>query len=282
MYEEMVPHEPIEGAEVAVLYSSETTDSTGFYRLDRVPEGTNEVIVTAFGYNTVRDSVVIVADSTTVVDFYLTQPLIDVDVSSIELVLPASVPHNEIFHITNNGNGPLGFEISIPGGGSDDPDEPWVWPIPGHGTVDPGVTAPITLSFLMPDSAQMGDYYNANIVIANNSITPQVIVPLEVVIIINAVFGSEDWLLAEYALRPNYPNPFNSSTTVWYDVPAAGAVELVVYDVLGRQVRILADGEVYAGRHQVIWDAGELPSGIYFVRMDAGEFVQTRKAVLLK
>ena len=283
VYEEMVPHEPIEGAEVSVLYSNETTDSTGFYRLDRVPEGTNEVTVTVFGYNTYRDSVVIVADSTTVMDFYLTQPFIEVDVSSIELVLQASVPHDEVFHITNNGNGPLEFDISIPGGGSDDPDDPWVWPTPGHGVVAPGVTEPITLSFLMPDSAQMGDYYNANIIISNNSITPEVIIPLEVVIfIVYAGPMAVESLPTEYALTQNYPNPFNASTTIMYDVPVNGEVELMVYDVLGRQVGMLVEGDVRAGRYQVMWDAGDMPSGMYFVKMEAGEFEQTRKVVLLK
>ena len=280
VYEEMVPHEAVEGAEVSVLYFTETTDSTGFYRLDRVPEGTNEVTVTAFGYNTVRERVVIVADSTTVMDFYLTQPLIAVDVSSLELALQPGVPHDEVFHITNNGNGPLEFEISIPGGGVDDP---WVWPTPDHGTVHPGVTEAITLSFLMPDSAQTGDYYNATVIIDNNSITPEVSIPVEVVIFITyANPGSVEPLPTEYALMQNYPNPFNASTAVRYDVPVAGVVGLMVYDVLGRQVGVLVDGEESAGRHQVMWNAADLPSGVYFVKMEAGEFVQTRKVVLLK
>ena len=282
VYEEMIPHAPIEGAEVSVLYWSGTTDSTGFYRLDHVQEGTHEVVVTAFGYNTMRDSVVVVSDSTTTMDFYLTQPLIEVDVTSIEIVLWVSVPHDEVFHITNDGNGPLEFEISMIGGGEDNPDEPWVWTNPEQGTVEAGMTNPITVSFLMPDSASYGDVYYADMVIDNNSITPQVIIPIAVCITVHAEYEPEGVLPQEFALKQNYPNPFNPITTILYDVPVSVDLELVVYDVLGRQVGTLVDGHVDAGRHQVMWNAGELPSGIYFVRMKAGEFQQARKVVFLK
>ncbi|KPL07279.1 hypothetical protein AMJ86_04880 [bacterium SM23_57] len=282
VHEELIPHVPIEGAEVSVLYSSGTTDSTGFYRLDRIQEGTHEAVVTAFGYNTVQDSVVIVSDSITTMDFYLTQPLIEVDVTSIELALWQGVPHNEVFHIANNGNGPLEFEISIPGGGSDDPDEPWVWANPEQGTVEAGMTEPITVSFLIPDTATVGDVYYADMVIDNNSVTPQVIIPIVVEIALHAYFGSEGALPGEFALKQNYPNPFNPVTTISYDVPVAGKVRIYVYDVLGRRVGTLVDGLVNAGRHQVVWDAGGMTSGVYFVRMDAGAYQQVRKVELLR
>ena len=65
-------------------------------------------------------------------------------------------------------------------------------------------------------------------------------------------------------------------------MPVAGDVEMVVYDVLGRKVANLVDGNVDAGRHRVVWDGVDLTSGIYFVRMHAGEFVMIKKVVLLK
>ena len=90
------------------------------------------------------------------------------------------------------------------------------------------------------------------------------------------------------ALHQNAPNPFNPTTAIRYDVPAHGAtVELVVYDVLGRHVRTLADGFERGGRKRVTWDGRNAlgqpaATGVYFVRMQAGGFVQTRKMVLLK
>jgi hypothetical protein len=90
-------------------------------------------------------------------------------------------------------------------------------------------------------------------------------------------------------LHPAYPNPFNPVTTISYEVPVRGIVRVDVYNVLGRKTAELVHDIASAGRHCVRWDAGELPSGVYFVRLsartpsgEAGEFHQTRKVVLLK
>ncbi len=80
----------------------------------------------------------------------------------------------------------------------------------------------------------------------------------------------------------NYPNPFNPSTTVACSLPQAQQVRLSVYDVLGREVRRLVDGDQAAGRHEVVFDASTLPSGTYFYRIETPSGVQTRKLVLLK
>ena len=87
---------------------------------------------------------------------------------------------------------------------------------------------------------------------------------------------------SKYGLQVPYPNPFNSSTTISYEVPVMERVYIALYNLLGRRVSTLQDHTVAAGVHEVVWNAGDLPSGIYFVRMQAGEFVQTRKVVLLK
>ena len=81
----------------------------------------------------------------------------------------------------------------------------------------------------------------------------------------------------EYVLEANYPNPFNPQTTIRFGVPESAHVKLVVYDVLGRQVRVLVDGTRKAGTHEVVFEAGNLPSGTYLVRLvtPAGSFVQT-------
>ncbi len=80
-----------------------------------------------------------------------------------------------------------------------------------------------------------------------------------------------------FALESNYPNPFNPQTTIRFDVPESAVVRLVVYDVLGRQVRVLVDGARAAGRHEVVFEAGDLASGTYLYRLEtpAGHFVKT-------
>jgi hypothetical protein len=89
------------------------------------------------------------------------------------------------------------------------------------------------------------------------------------------------------ALHQNVPNPFNPTTTIAYDVPSGDDVQIVVYDVTGRRIRTLVNGYNTPGPKSVVWDARDdegraVASGIYFYRMTAGDFVQTRKMLLLK
>jgi hypothetical protein len=85
----------------------------------------------------------------------------------------------------------------------------------------------------------------------------------------------------QYSLSA-FPNPFNPSTTMTYDLPKAGRVGLRVFDLLGREVAVLKDGFVEAGTHRVTFDGSMLASGIYFAQLDAGAFSQTKKLRLLK
>ncbi len=85
-----------------------------------------------------------------------------------------------------------------------------------------------------------------------------------------------------YRLDQNYPNPFNPSTTIRYRIPASGLVTLKVYDILGREVMILTDERQFSGYHEVIFNAGNLASGIYFYQLKAGSYVQTKKLLFLK
>jgi hypothetical protein len=86
----------------------------------------------------------------------------------------------------------------------------------------------------------------------------------------------------KFALYQNYPNPFNPVTRIRFDLPRSQDVQLVVYDILGRQVAILANEKMVAGTHEFQWHAEKIPSGIYFYRISAGDFVQTNKMILLK
>lgn len=87
---------------------------------------------------------------------------------------------------------------------------------------------------------------------------------------------------AECALMQNYPNPFNPSTTIKYELPRSAVVNLSVYDLLGRMVSVLVNERRDAGIHEVTFDGSGLASGVYFYRFSAGDFVQTRKLVLVK
>jgi phosphatidylserine/phosphatidylglycerophosphate/cardiolipin synthase-like enzyme/DNA/RNA endonuclease YhcR with UshA esterase domain len=85
-----------------------------------------------------------------------------------------------------------------------------------------------------------------------------------------------------YELSQNYPNPFNPATNISYQVPSAGHINLKVYDILGREVAILVDEIKPAGTYSVRWEASHFSSGVYFYRLQAGHFVDTKKLVLIK
>ena len=85
-----------------------------------------------------------------------------------------------------------------------------------------------------------------------------------------------------FSLKQNYPNPFNPRTMIEFALPKSERVLLTVYNLLGEEVTRLIDERIPAGIHQVTWDASNVASGIYFYRLKAGDFVRTRKMVLLK
>ncbi len=113
-----------------------------------------------------------------------------------------------------------------------------------------------------------------------------------------ATTGSDEWQVeafdfaveeGEAAARTDetvslaaYPTPFAAQTTVRYALGETGAVRLAVYDVLGREVAVLTDGQAEAGAHEAVFDASELPSGVYLVRLEAASTVQTTSVTLLR
>jgi hypothetical protein len=102
------------------------------------------------------------------------------------------------------------------------------------------------------------------------------------------VAAEQDDLLPDTLhLHPNYPNPFRTSTTLTYDLPSATTVQVAVYDVLGRRVQVLVDERKEAGRHTVQWNGQDasgrpLASGLYFVRLQAGDRQLTQRLTLVR
>ncbi len=87
---------------------------------------------------------------------------------------------------------------------------------------------------------------------------------------------------ASYTLQQNYPNPFNPSTTIKFSIPKSGNVRLVVYDILGKEVATLVNNFLNAGQYNFQFNAANLASGIYLYRLEAGNFTQTNKMLLMK
>ena len=86
----------------------------------------------------------------------------------------------------------------------------------------------------------------------------------------------------EFSLSQNYPNPFNPSTLIRYQVANTGKVRLNVYDVLGREVATLVNDVKPAGSYTVTFNAANVPSGVYFYRLQTASFTETKRLVVLK
>jgi hypothetical protein len=102
----------------------------------------------------------------------------------------------------------------------------------------------------------------------------------------NQITNVEDrgnlYIPKEYKLEQNYPNPFNPSTTIKYSLPKESFVNLKIYNLIGEEVATLVNEEKTIGNYVIEFDATALPSGVYFYRIQAGSFVETKKMILLK
>ncbi|MDZ7766042.1 MAG: T9SS type A sorting domain-containing protein [Melioribacteraceae bacterium] len=93
---------------------------------------------------------------------------------------------------------------------------------------------------------------------------------------------SDQEIPVEYDLAQNYPNPFNPTTTINFSIPKTSEVSLIVYSITGEKVAEVVNNLMPAGKHSVKFDASRLSSGVYIYNITAGDFVQSRKMMLIK
>ncbi len=86
----------------------------------------------------------------------------------------------------------------------------------------------------------------------------------------------------EFSLSQNYPNPFNPITHFGFQIANFGLVKLTIYDALGKEVNVLVNQQLQPGTYEVNWDASVYPSGVYYYRLESGDFTETKKMVLIK
>lgn len=104
----------------------------------------------------------------------------------------------------------------------------------------------------------------------------------DIILELSRGFSLQNGEPSTYTLRQNYPNPFNPATTISFNIPKTGFVSLKVYDVLGNEAAILVNENLNANSYEVSWDASGFASGVYFYKITADGFTETRKMVLIK
>ena len=128
-----------------------------------------------------------------------------------------------------------------------------------------------------------GDYHALIEISSNDPMSPVINIPATLEV---EYLGNDDMasLPKEFALHPNYPNPFNPVTAIRFDIPAETqyAISLQVYDISGRMVETLMNEKLELGQHEIQWNASQHSSGVYFLRMNAVSITKTQKMILLK
>ena len=152
--------------------------------------------------------------------------------------------------------------------------QPLVFTVPGGGSQN--LTATFDPEGLRPMA------YQAVMSLRNEVLDTTVNVPIILSIAVNAAPNPGLVLPTQFSLHQNYPNPFNPATEIVFDLPVTTHVELDVFNTLGQRVARLVDGMQPAGTHRITWKAAQATSGLYLYRLHAGDFVKTRKMILLR
>jgi hypothetical protein len=161
----------------------------------------------------------------------------------------------------------------------------WLTVTPTSGTVAIGSSLDMELAFNA--SHLDAGVVSADIaVVSNDPNKPKIRVPIRLDITSTGVeeySDSKAEVPKNYLLFQNFPNPFNPTTTIHYELPEASKVILIIYDILGREIQTLVNERQQPGRYAVNLDAGKLVSGVYFYKLQAGsDFLETRKMLLLR
>lgn len=158
----------------------------------------------------------------------------------------------------------------------------WVQVSPLSGVIPAQSSTDLTLTF-KTQQFPLGDFW-AGLQIESNDPDEKVdIIPIHMIVSDITEIGGEAGLQPEkFRLYQNYPNPFNPTTTIEFDVPHTEFVTLKIFNILGEEVSALVSKRLAAGNYKYEWDSSKLASGVYLYRLEAGDYVASKKMVLMK
>jgi hypothetical protein len=236
-------------------------NATGHYQVDSVLAATYSMTVSYTGYETGHaNNFVVAADSTTIRDFQLYR--LD-PASQLNGVFDRSVPEIRLQWMRPTWTEPVdaltGYEV-------------WL----GTTRIATGV-ADTLYTYHVTTSRQYDFYVKA--VYAGGVSDSSNHYRLGVDLAVDDIYGG---IPNDYYLRQNFPNPFNPSTSISYGLPKAADVRIEVFNVLGQKVETMVQAHQEAGNYRVIFDASKLGTGIYYYRIQAGDFQMLRKMLLMR
>lgn len=266
---------PIEGAIVTTLElpgAMTTTDATGAYSLNIEP-GTYTVLVHKQGYCDISDPNVVVEDDNTTNRLYtMSYPVGSASVTSVNMETELGVNDSRQFDLINGSTATCEFSYEITA------DVQWLSFSPADGDI--ALNSSQTITVTADVTGMPVGTYNATIHVENNGETNPIDIP--VVLEIAEDVSDIGFVPTEFAFYQNYPNPFNATTALQFDVPVETAVEIVIFNVMGQIVDKPVSAYYPAGRYKILYSADALPSGMYLVKMSAGDFSGVHKMMLLK
>ncbi len=266
---------PIAGAEITADEAPgelALTDVQGNYTLGLEP-GTYTVRVHKQGYcDHVFEDVQVEDGGSTTRSTNLRQPNATFNVTSLNIFTQTGQDAVGSFTIENSAPAQCAVEYSIT------TNQAWLTVMPATGSVATNSSQVITVNGATA-AFPAGDYVAVITVNHNDNGSPQVI-PVTVTVALSTDNNVE--IPTQFALLASYPNPFNATTALNFDVPNESLVQITIYNVTGQEVARPVNSVVPAGHHRVLYTADNLPTGMYLVKMTAGSFNAIQKMVLLK
>lgn len=254
-----------QGSSVSTL-----TDIAGYYSLPLNP-GEYTICYTHPSYcDTCLSDIVMGNVEDVTQNMQMRAPTASISITSITVSIWSTQSDTIEFEIANPGQCPLEFTIT-------DTSE-WLSVTPEEGVVDAlqslALEARITTTDLTPNTE-----YQSEIAVQHNAGSPY---HIAVFLTVANAAGESVEIPREYKLNDNYPNPFNATTTLSFDLPDSRRISLSLYNIAGQEVAQIIESRFPAGRHQLQFDAGSLPSGMYLLKFEAGDYQEVNKILLLK
>lgn len=174
-------------------------------------------------------------------------------------------------HISNSIASPLSYSFNIT--------ENWIRIFPASSSVGGNETITVLLTF---DATNLNEGVYSTEITLNDPHHGGLQIPVQLTVTSTTGIEKEDETPNSFLLIQNYPNPFNPSTTISFSLPKDQNVSLIVYNVLGNQIQTLINKYLPLGNYSLKFDAANLPSGIYFYRIQSEQFSQVKKMILTK